>query len=211
MNMISSLKELLIINDGFKERYKKNSLIKLVNSEQVEDLNVRERLLDTIQVFSNYFQKVIMLRSVFCDNYSHSIVANHHLVEEFQHNLSLERDRKNRPLIWDPILESTSCWFAWKMFTTNNEEKLVLIHLVLEASANIFFYQANLVMTKYGETKYFSIHNELDESHEKLANKLLEHLSNNQFQNLAIIQSEGWSVLNAACNRIAEIVTKSKL
>ena len=152
-----TLDKLLENNKIFVSEYTNNRLMKLIKSDEIQEKNTRKRLLDCIQVFSDYFQKVVMLRYVFCDNFKFLTVAQLHLTEEYGHNISLKQDRNHRPSIWDPILESTSSWFAWKMLTLDEEEKTVLVHLVLEASAQLFFTQAHQVMAKYQETEYFKI------------------------------------------------------
>ncbi len=205
-----NLNTLLQENQNFITQYKNNPLMVLIRSEKMRDKTVRQLMLDCIQVFSDQFQKVVMLRSVFCDNLKFFSVANEHLNEEFGHNLSLLKDRNSQPALWDPILESTSCWFAWKMLSLNDEEKTVLVHLVLEASANVFFQEAHKVMNKYGETNYFKIHAEADEAHENMGKELLCHISKHQLERLFSIQEKGWDVLNTTCARIARIVENGK-
>lgn len=199
------LKLLLDNNTRFIHDYKNSLLMQVIHSDQMQKKSSRIRMLDGIQVFSDYFQKVVMLRNVFCDDLKFIKVSNDHLKEEFGHNLSLLKDRDERPAVWDSILESTSCWFAWKMFTLNNEEKTVLVHFVLESSANIFFHAANKVMMKYQETDYFKIHAELDEVHEEMGKELLQNISPNQVDRLLLIQKQGWDVLNTTCDRIAQL------
>lgn len=193
-------------NKVFVEQYKNSHLMRLICSEKMAEKSVRDYLLDCIQVFSDYFQRVVMLRSVFCEEQKFVKVANTHFQEEFRHNLSLLEDRNNRPSIWDPILESTSAWFAWKMFVLSNEEKVVLIHLVLEASAHVFFSAAHKVMLQYQETNYFKIHADVDEEHEKMGVNLLEDISLDKLEGLLLIQKQAWDVLNTTCDRIAELV-----
>jgi len=200
-----SLKYILKKNQYYVEKYYENRLMQFICSEQMSNVELRKRLLDCIQVFSNYFQKTVMLRNVFSEAPRFCEGAQEHLDEEFGHNLALMKDRKNRPCVWDAILEATSAWFTWKMFVLDNEEKTVLIHLVLEASANIFFREAHKVMSRYGETDYFKIHSEADEKHEKMGHALLENLSPEKYARLLDVQKQGWDVLNAACRRIAEI------
>lgn len=120
-------------------------------------------------------------------------------------------DRNNREVVWDPVLEASSAWFAWKMLTLDNYEKTLLIHLVLEESANIFFVEANNVMLKYKETDYFAVHAEVDSHHSTMGISLLKDLTSLQYANLAIIQQQGWDMLNVVCKRIAELSRDNKL
>jgi ribulose bisphosphate carboxylase small subunit len=202
-NPSSNLTILLENNKVFVNEYINNSLMQLIKSDAMKEKYMRKRLLDCIQVFSDYFQKVVMLRYVFCDNPKFFSVAQLHLTEEYGHNISLKQDREHRPSVWDPILESTSSWFAWKMFTLDEEEKTVLVHLVLEASAHLFFTQAHQIMERYQETEYFKIHSDADEQHEQMGIGLLKELTVEKYQQLQKILSQGWTILNTACNQIA--------
>ncbi len=202
---------LLRRNNALANQYRtSNLLMQLIRSQSMAQRETRERLLDCIQVFSDYFQKTVMLRYVLCDNSSFLETTIEHLREEFAHNFSLNADRQHRLPAWDSILEATAAWFSWKMLTLDQEEKTVLVHLVLETSANIFFQEAHTIMHKYGETDYFKIHSEADEKHEKMGRKLLMELSNDKYRNLFEVQLQGWDMLNTACNRIA-LLTENNL
>lgn len=198
-----NLSLLLENNKVFSEKYASNPLMKLIKSESMKEKSMRQRLLDCIQVFSDYFQKVVMLRYVFCDNLKFTSVAQQHLSEEYGHNIDLKQDRDHRPTIWDPLLEASCAWFAWKMFTLDAEEKTVLMHLVLEASAQLFFKQAHQVMDQYHETQYFKTHHEIDEEHEQMGISLLQGLTTEKYQRLQEIQFQGWEMLNIVCKQIA--------
>ncbi len=196
------LKNLLQKNDEFSNSYKSNSLMKLIESKKMEKKENRQRLLDCLQTFSDYFQKIVMLRYVLCDDKDFLPIIQLHLKEEFGHNILLMNDRKNRPPIWDPILDASSAWFAWKMLSLNQEEKSVLMHMVLESSANLFFKKAHVIMRKYKETNYFETHAVVDEEHEKMGIDLLRNINESQFIKLLDVQKKGWEMLNTTCERI---------
>lgn len=208
-NECINLKYLLSKNKAFAHAFTKSSLMTLIRSTQMDEAQNRKQLLDCIQVFSNYFQKTVMLRSVLNDNHLFGDIIHQHLVEEFGHDVSLMNDRKDRPPKWDPILDACSCWFSWKMLTLDNSEKTVLVHLVLEASAHLFFIEAHKIMAKYTETDYFKIHAEVDEDHENMGINLLEGLREIDYKSLVEIQQQGWDVLNSVCDRIAELSVSS--
>ncbi len=194
-------------NNEFANDFKQSPLMNLIQDTSMQNSDSRKRLLDCIQVFSNYFQKTVMLRRVLSDNLMHIKIAQAHLAEEFGHDISLMHDRNDREPIWDPILDASSSWFSWKMITLDNSEKTLLVHLVLEESANIFFVKANEIMLKYKETDYFKIHAEVDDAHAAMGISLLHDLTKLQYKNLAIVQQQGWDVLNVVCNRIAELTS----
>ncbi len=205
-----SLHQLLENNKKYCEQYRAHSqLMRLISSPAMTDKTKRAALLDCIQVFSDYFQKTVMLRSIFCANRGYTPVVEEHLQEEFGHNTDLQRDREFREPVWDPILEAASAWFSWNMLVMDNDEKVVAMHLVLEASANIFFTAANQVMKAHGETNYFAIHAEVDGDHEQMGINLLQHLSPERYQRLIVVQKQCWDMLNTACDRIAVLTEKT--
>lgn len=199
---IASLELLLKHNREFLNQYKTSLIMDLIKSTSMSEKKKRECFLDCIQTFSNYFQKTVMLRNVFCDNPKFLSVTQVHLKEEFGHDLKLMDDRKNKAPAWDAILDATAAWFTWKMFTCNDEEKTVLMHLVLEASANIFFREAHKIMNAYDETDYFNIHAAVDAEHEQMGHDLLKDLTSEKYRRLIEIHKQGWDVLNAVCDRI---------
>ena len=206
----ATLQKLLENNKQFCDEYRAHSrLMKLINSPDMADKGKRTILLDCIQVFSDYFQKTVMLRSIFCTNRRYLPVVEEHLQEEFGHNTDLQRDRQFRDTVWDPILEATSAWFPWSMLSMDNDEKVVAMHLVLEASANIFFTAANEVMKAHGETNYFAIHAEVDGDHEQMGINLLQQLTPDRYLHLIQVQKQCWNMLNTACDRIAILTEES--
>lgn len=207
----ATLQKLLENNKQFCDDYRaKSRLMRLIQSSSMSDKAKRAALLDCIQVFSDYFQKTVMLRSVFCGNRRYLPVVEEHLQEEFGHNTDLQRDRQFRDAAWDPILEATSAWFAWSMLVMDNDEKVVAMHLVLEASANIFFTAANQVMKAHGETNYFAIHAEVDGDHEQMGINLLQNLTPDRYLHLQQVQKQCWDMLNTACDRIAVVTEKAE-
>lgn len=206
-----TLNTLLQNNIQFVRDYQSNGLMKFISSHWVEDEIYREHMLDAIQTLSNFFQKIIMLRYVFTDDSKFNAITLEHLKEEFCHHERLMEKRDYRPATWDPILESGCSWFLWRMFNTNDEEKTVLIHLVLEASANVFFQVACPIMRPYGKGNYFAEHDGADEKHEKMGEKLLENLSPSTYHRLAEIQKQGWSIMLMISQRIAELSLDKKI
>lgn len=206
-----TLDQVLKENREFCQNFKTSSkLMQLIQSNAMSEKQHRARLLDCIQVFSDYFQKTVMLRSVFCENAQYYPVVQEHLVEEFGHNTDLAKDRHYRNPVWDPILEATSAWFAWNMLAMDNDEKTVVVHLVLESSANVFFAAADKVMQSFGETKYFHIHADLDEGHEQMGIDLIRDLTPARYLRLIEVQRQAWDILNAACNRMAELTRTNR-
>lgn len=201
------LAKLLQRNKQFVEDHKKNPMFELVTSGRLADERLRNRFFDCVQVWSNFFQKTILARSAFTEERHFALLFEKHLDEEYGHNTNLAAERGNAlQIVWDPILEATSNWFAWKMLTLDNTEKTVLVHLVLEVGSSAFSTVANPIVASFQETEYFAIHDEADDDHQEMGLELLVDLAPKSYDRLMKIQQEGWDMLNVLCARIAELV-----
>lgn len=188
------------------QKFENSQLLKILSSTEINKKEIRNNILDCIQILANYFQKIVMLRSAFTQNAVLSAMARMHLNEELGHDAILMKERSNKSIPFDPILDSSMAWFCWQMFTLNDLEKTVLMHWVLESSAYCFFTHAKIVFNRYDEMEYFQIHSEADEEHKDIAAALLNNLRPEEYASLETILVQGWSVMTAACDRIAELV-----
>ncbi len=200
------LAELMKKNKEHTHQYKNSSIMELLDLSAMSSAHTRENLLSCIQVFSDYFQKTVMLRATLTEQNSFFQIAWQHLEEEFGHNRSLLADRGYSQPDFDPILDGCSSWFAWKMLTLDNVGKAFLMHFVLESSANVFFQKAHKIMQRYKETNYFELHSELDAEHEMMGLGLLENLREAEYQQLFEIQEQGWLMINTICDQISNKV-----
>ena len=205
----NSLILLLNENKKFIDKFKHGRLMQLINSRRINEKFIRNKLLSCIQLFSDHFQKCVMLRHVLTDKENFKEVTQKHLDEEYNHNISLLADRNYTPPVWDPLLEATSAWFTWKMLLLDNVEKLLLVHWVLETSAHVFFTAAHKMMDSFKETDYFSVHAFSDKNHMMMGLDFLSDLRNEDYFHLSRIQQQGWDMLYAACDRIAQLVSIS--
>lgn len=188
--------------NSYLELFKQGDLMRLVKSDILKSKELRLKLLDALQPFSNYFQKSVMLRYLFTEQEPFLHSAQEHLAEEFRHNVTLETDRANRSIAFNPAIESAASWFSWKMFSLDHLQKTVLIHWVLEASANIFFKDIH-EKNYYHETNYFKTHADLDEAHQTLPETFFDNLRLEEITNLLMVIDQGWQVLLLATNAIA--------
>ncbi|WP_437323271.1 cupin domain-containing protein [Sorangium sp. So ce381] len=202
----SQYEELLRRNDRYMEEHKSNAIFRFVESERVNDAAQRGRLIDTIQVWSGYFQKVIMSRMVFGRDERYLALARQHFAGEYGHdeNLAASRHGKGAP-VWDPLLEACSAWFASKMLSIDDAEKTVLVHLVLEGAATVFHRVAHPIMAKFNETDHFAVHDLADDGHLEMGLEVLKGLSPAAYARCLRIQKEGWDMLNALTARMAEL------
>lgn len=188
----------------YLSKFNRSNLIRLVKSGTLKNKKNRLKLLDALQPFSDFFQKTVMLRYVFSEGLSFIESAQDHLSEEFRHNIFLKLDRKNRPEKFHPVLESAAAWFAWKMFTSSDLQKTVLVHWVLEASANTFF-QLVHASKYFTETDYFKTHSVLDEEHQNIPESFFNNLREEEIKDILHTLDKGWQILILATDAIAEI------
>lgn len=207
----SGYEELVRRNEQLMQEYKANDLFTLVCSGEVEDPTVRAKLLDTIQIWSRHFQRVVMSRVIFGSDPRFGAVAREHFASEYGHDVNLEESRGGalRP-VWDPVLEACSAWFPAKMLQLDDAEKTVLVHLVLEGSATVFHKVAHPVMDAFNETEHFAVHNTEDGDHLAMGFDLLRDLDSATYERLARVQREGWDMLNALCARMATLARAAK-
>jgi quercetin dioxygenase-like cupin family protein len=198
------LVKLVALNNQLMERHTTGPLFVLLNSPgQLKDNEKRAQLFDAFQVWSNFFQKMVRLRTVLDDRGEFGDAAENHLAEEFQHNLNLQKDRGNSlRVVWDPQLEAASSWFVWKMFTSGSAARAALVHLVVEGGASVTHGRA---MQVFGETDYFKEHNELDPDHLRQGYDLLKGLPEPMYAELEGVIREGWDMLDLITARFAAV------
>lgn len=205
------LRELIRFNQEFMESHLANPIFAFIGGEHVEDKRKRARLLDAIQVWSNFYQKMVRLRSCLSSKPVFGEAAEVHLAEEFQHNVHLAKDRgEDAAPLWDPVLEAGSSWFVWKMFALDDAERAALVHLVLEGGSTVFHARANKVMARYDETRHFGVHDEADQGHLEIGFKVLEGLPDAKYPELRNVVKEGWGMLNLICARMAELAVEAR-
>ena len=147
---------------------------------------------------------MVLTRAVFCEHPDFLPVTWQHLVEEFGHNEELNTMRGGRPPVWDPILEATASWFASKLVTLSETEKIVLVHVVVESSATVFYRYVRPAV-QASRDPHFAHHDVVDHDHQNMGLDRLEGLRESDYRRLAQIQAEGWAMLNEVMARIAEL------
>jgi len=200
-----SFERLLARNRQYCDQHRNNSLFALVRSGRLDDAQCRRRFLDAVQVWSNWFQKAVLARSALTDDPRFSPLYRDHLDEEYGHDTRLSADRNGRPETWDPVLEATSSWFAWKMLSLDNLEKIVLVHLVLEGAGAVFLPVVQPIIDSFHETTYFTLHKQADAGHATSADSYLAGHSVPTYRRLLRVQREGWDMFNVLCSRMATL------
>lgn len=202
---VVTLEQLLIYNEQLKENFRNNPLFKLMAAGHLCSKEKRDKFLNYLQVWSNHFQKAMLLKTALCDDPSFMPIFYQHFVEEYGHNELLKKERSSRVYEKDMMLEAMCNWFPSKMLSFNLYEQTVVMNLCLEGSAVIFYEYVKPVLDPENQSSYLQAHNEVDLEHEKMGIHLLENLSANQYRRLIDIQKEAWAMLEALMQRLGEL------
>ena len=90
------------------------------------------------------------------------------------------------------------------MMTLGDSERAVLVHLVIESCATIFYEKLGSIFFNHKAAKHFKTHMHLDPEHEQMGIDLLKQININD-SSLLTIQKKGWDMMDALFTRLAEI------
>lgn len=193
-------------NEGFMERFDKHRLFALVRKGLLKRPEARRRFLDCFQVWSNHFQKMVLMRVTTLQDQRFEDLAWEHLTEELGHNRDLAKSRGDLQAVFDPVLEAASSWFPSIMSSISDEEKVVLVHLVVEASATFFYKHIQPAISSTGTEAHFDGHKVDDVRHVEMGYEFLRKHSFDDARRLFDIQEKGWAMLGVVMGRIADLV-----
>lgn len=188
-----------------ERKFEKNPLMLLARSGELKNAKVRERLLEALNSWSDWFQKILAARMSVEETFEYFEAAGLHLQEEIGHNKILYTIRKNKPVtFWDPLLDSAASWFHHQMLTGNDHERTVLMHLVMEGASTQFHTAAKDL---FQEGPFFELHSTLDEDHFGMGVRLLENSKDVDSEHLITVLHQGWSVFSVIAAQMANYAT----
>ncbi|WNO10752.1 cupin domain-containing protein [Teredinibacter sp. KSP-S5-2] len=193
-------------NEYFMERFDKHRLFALVRKGLIKRPAQKSRFLDCFQVWSNYFQKMVISRVLNTQDPCHEALAWDHFMEELGHNKDLSESRDNATTVFDPVLESSSAWFQNIIPSLSDLEKVVLVHLVVEASATFFYKHVKPAMDGTASSEHFTAHNIDDHEHVQMGYQFIRETPITDVKPLLDIQEKGWAMLSVVMGRIADLV-----
>lgn len=211
---ISSFEILIRRNAKFKDEFSNNPLFKLMVSGYFDSEEKRQSFLDYYQIWSNYFQKTMLLKTALCDDSRFIPMFNQHLAEEYGHDQMLIKDRqkvsgiKKVNVKKDLILEALCNWSFSKMFSFTPYEQVVVINLCTEAVAVVLYNIAKPAIDPNNQLEHFQVHIEVDQSHEKMGLSLLENLTEIQYERIFEVQEDTWEICGAIAQRIGELIIR---
>jgi hypothetical protein len=185
------------------EEFRTSKLLRLIDDPSLADHDVRNRLLDCQQSWSDVFQDLLHLRVAMTTDPEHKHVALDHLVEELGHNNNLRKQRQSRHRpIADPMFVSTMDWFRDQMLYRSDMVRTLLMHVVLEGSGEIWHREA---ARAFPDLPHFEDHGEDDGAHVTMGLDLLNRASLTEIDELREALAEGWAMITQLCDRIAFI------
>ena len=195
--------QLLEDNNKYLEEFRTSKLLRLIDDPSLANHNVRERLLDCQQAWSDVFQDLLHLRVAMTMDPEHKHVAQDHLVEELGHNNNLRNQRHSRHCpVTDPTFLWTMDWFREQMLYRSDMVRTLLMHVVLEGSGEIWHREA---ARAFSDIPHFQEHGEDDGDHVTMGLDLLNRASRTEIEELREALDDGWNMITQLCDRIAFI------
>jgi hypothetical protein len=151
---------------------------------------------------------MVQLRGALTEGRNRSL-AEAHLRDELGHNTDLAQGRSEARAIWDPIMESTGAWFAWRMMTATDLERIVLVHLVIESCANVFYRYMRDYVSAADIDGHVTAHLGLDDEHVQMGVRALEQVRPVDLPALLHIQEQGWAMLECMFARMGDLAAAS--
>jgi hypothetical protein len=201
-----SFKELMARNEQYLSRFRKNKIFSALKSLK-SNPSKKACFLNYLQILSDTFQRMVLLRSALCEDQEFRPLFWTHLVEEFGHNESLKQSRPDFNEVKDPIFESLCLWFTHNVQVRDKLEQLFLIHCIIESSADEFYTRLYPI---FSEVEHFNVHVEHDKSHSTVGRELLYNISAKEYENLSSLQEEAWNVIEAQYERLADLSVGNK-
>lgn len=207
----SPLESLMITNRKCIKNFMKNEIF----SSEIANLmseKVRVQILkDCLQVMSNSFQRLMFSRMALSKNESYRKIFFEHFLEELGHDTELKEERENSSMIWDPILEASTFWFFGKNFLIDDPERIVMIQMVLEKGASLFYGHFSEILKDSFRSEHIEKHCDLDEGHDSLGVDLLARESTQKIASLDELLKESWSMLDLFLARTAQLIKERRV
>jgi quercetin dioxygenase-like cupin family protein len=196
--------ELQSLNDRLSERFNQHRVFDLIRLDLLQDPKRRQRFLAGLQVWSEYFQRVVLSRAAFVRNGAFRDVFYAHLLEEIGHDKDLQSTHDGE-LDFDAALEGMGSWFVVQSLSLDNVDRIVMINMVLERAGSVFYTQYSKYLRSFDISAHFEDHSEHDDEHEKMGLELFDNLHPAQFDNLEAVMRDSWDMISAILDRIVEI------
>lgn len=206
VRFLSPYERLLKFNEAKSEEFLRNSIFSLRSVELLRFPKKREALFGGLQVMSNHFQRLMFSRMALCEDRDYHSVFLEHFLEELGHDRELSKERGRERVPWNPILESAASWFVQKNYLIDNPSRVVMIQMVLERGASLFYSHFAQVFRGEIQSEHIAKHCEADEGHDTIGVNLLANESERSFEKYETLLNESWSMLNLFLEETARVV-----
>jgi quercetin dioxygenase-like cupin family protein len=201
----ATLEALLAMTREARAAFAQHPVFVLARDNRFAEAAARARLTAQLQVWSDHFQRILRLRSALVHDATFAPLAEAHLREELGHNEQLGSGLADaRP--WDPVLESMCAWFVWKMQALGDVERTVLVHLVLEAAASVFYVEMRPWFAGDLAARHFDAHALDDDRHTEMGVDALRRAAALDLPRLSDLHARGWDVMHAMFDRIVAML-----
>jgi hypothetical protein len=189
-------------NQRQMEAFGRSALVELARlCASTDRADLRSRLLDHLQPWSEEFQHMIAQRAAAERDPTLLLLARDHLETELGHNQLLAQSRRGRVSgEWDPVVAAVAAWFVDRMGAASTVERTVLAHLVLEGSGLVFHQAAHQAFPDSG---YFAQHSEADEEHLRMGYQALAQRADWTLDQVSEVLDQGWRMMTLLGDRIA--------
>jgi quercetin dioxygenase-like cupin family protein len=195
-------------NQIYKKGFKNNILFQKFLSGYFARKSRQKIFLRYFQIWSDQFQKSMLLKTALCDDVEFKPLFRKHFNEEIHHDQDLHSDRipdpDDQPL-FDAQLVSLGTWFQHKMLTSSAVQQILIMNLCVEGAAQVFYEFAAPVLNPHGQLKHFNKHESVDNEHEKLGLEYLQNLTPKELRPLQILQHQTWQVLSELFTRLSDL------
>ena len=192
------------------EAFKKNKIFSQDIAELMTEKERVQLLKSCLQVMSDSFQRLMFSRMALSKNETYRKVFLEHFLDELGHDSDLRDERQTETKLWDPVLEASTFWFFGKNFLIDDPERIVMIQMVLEKGASLFYGHFSKILKDAFKSDHIEKHCDMDEGHDSLGVELLEKESDMKLESLEILLKESWSMLDLYLARTAEIVLERR-
>ncbi|WP_131774869.1 cupin domain-containing protein [Legionella anisa] len=183
-------------------KFQQSQIIQFIRSGGLNDPTITSKFYSAFKVWCSYFQKLIFARQATTFNKIFYDLFLEHLKEEIGHNDLIEANMACYDK--DSIITAGSHWFLNKMMMGSDVEKLVVMHLCIEASADVLHNDLKKFNTTLDVNKdYVNCHANHDHTHANMGTDLLDNISAFDVSQLSELLDDSWNMLELILNRVA--------
>lgn len=204
-----SFEQFILLNEKYSQEFLKNPIFQIDRDEILKQPEKKKKLMDCLQIMSNSFQRLIFSRMGLCDDSAYKPIFLEHFLDELGHDTDLQKERGSEDLLWDPVLDSSTNWFYSKNFLIDNPARTIMIQMVLERGAFLFYSHYTRILSNGLESDHITKHSVADEGHDKLGVELLKEETPKKLMSYTDLLEQSWDILGLFLERTAELVKKA--